>query len=71
MEESYQKLKYSVANSLILNDQNLDEPYLVSGNKTYSRRELATEISNETDFGVKLMSNIMILSLDLISRNKE
>jgi len=71
MDELSLQLKESVVESLLRNDQNLNEPYLVANNKTYNRRELAEEISHETEFGVKLLSNMMYLSLGLMARGKK
>ena len=64
------KLKNEVIKSLTKNPQNSDAPYLVCRAKTYTRKELALEIENETEFGVKIISDVLMLSLDLTARNK-
>lgn len=70
MQELSQRLKESLVNHL-MDCQDLDEPYLYSNNKKWTKREIAEEIKNETEFGIKNIRNIMILSLDLMSRKKK
>lgn len=71
MNELTLKLKNEVIRSLTNNEQNLDEDYyLVSGDKKYTRRELAAEIENETKFGIKMLSNMVMLAIDLTARQK-
>ncbi len=69
MDELTLKLKKSVISELLSNEQLIDEPYLVAKSKKWSRREIAKEIQNETDFGIKQLTNILLLSLDLFARN--
>lgn len=69
MQELSERLKNSLVKSLIRNEQNVDEPYLYSNGKHWTRREISEEIKNETEFGISQMTNIMVLSLDIIARN--
>lgn len=69
MQELTRKLKESLIDSLTRNQQNLNEPYLNKHGKLWTRKELSEEIRNETDFGIELMSNMLMLSIDIISRN--
>lgn len=70
MNELALKLKNGVVKTLTRNEQNLDEDYLVKSDKTYSRRELAAEIENETPFGMELLTKTIILAIDLITRQR-
>ena len=64
------KLKTVVIDKLISNDQNSDEPYMFLNKKKYTRRELANEIQNETKEGIDLLTNMIILAIDLTARQK-
>ncbi len=70
MNELTIKLKNEVVKQLTKNQQNIDDDYVVKGNKTYSRRELATEIINETQFGIELLANVIVLAIDLTARQR-
>lgn len=71
MEDLSLKLKKSVINLLTRNEQNLDEEYLVRDNKVYTRREIASEIEKESEFGIGMLSSMIILAIDLTARHKE
>jgi len=47
-----------------------DSPYMFIKGKSYTGIQLATEVKGETEVGVKLISNLLILTLDLLHRNK-
>jgi hypothetical protein len=70
MDELAKKLKVSLVNKLLSNEQLINEPYLSVGNKKWTRKEIAEEIGNETVFGIKQMSILLMLSLDLLAREK-
>ncbi|HLO91543.1 MAG TPA: hypothetical protein VK172_10305 [Lentimicrobium sp.] len=70
MDELSLKLKNSVIEFLTKNKENLDQPYLTRGDKQYTKRQLADEIQNETEFGVKLLADMLILAIDLTARQK-
>lgn len=70
MNELSLKLKKEVIRKLISNEQNLDEKYLTKGDKSYTRRDLANEIENETEYGISLLSSIIILAIDISTRSK-
>ncbi len=42
----------------------------VIGGKSYTGNEIAKEIEDETEIGLKMMDNIIQLSVDLVSRDK-
>lgn len=50
-----------------------DDPFIVYPhlNRTFTKRELATELENQTDIGVELVSKITLLAFDLFARQKE
>lgn len=70
MEELSKKLKEELIDNLTSSDILADEDYLIAGNKKYTRREIANEIENETEFGIKFMTNMLSLTIDLVARDK-
>jgi len=69
MNDLTKKVKESLVKTL-MEHKDIDEKYLIIGNEFYSRREIAEEIKNETEFGIKMLEKILLLSLDLLSRDK-
>lgn len=65
------KLKSALTKSLIANEDVVDEPYIYSHGKVYSRRELSYELQMETAVGIELIKNVLLLSIDLLARKKE
>lgn len=47
-----------------------DEPYLRTSTRTYTGNEVADEIEQETEFGVKCIDTIIQLTIDLLARDK-
>lgn len=70
METLSQKLKKATIDRLLRNQQIVNEPFLVNSGKSYSRRELADEIENETNFGISTLANLIILAADILNREK-
>ena len=70
MEELAKKLKNEAVNQLTRNEQNLNAPYLMRGDKMYTRKQLATEIENETEVGIEILTGMLILALDITTRQK-
>lgn len=70
MEELSKKLKAELISQLTRNEQNLNAPYLMRGDKMFTRKTLATEIENETDIGIEILTNILMLAVDLMTRQK-
>ena len=66
-----EKVKVELIRQLISNDQIADEPYIVFGNKSWTRRELAKEIEGETEVGIEQITNILDFALDIMTRTKE
>ncbi len=51
-----------------------DEVALLSlsiGKSSWTGNELADEIENQTEFGQRLVNNLVLLSLDLVTRGQE
>lgn len=69
MGELTDRLKSNLIKKLTDN-VDLDLPYLTSGENIYTRRQLAEEIEKETEIGLEVLTNSLMLSLDLISRQK-
>jgi hypothetical protein len=68
MDKLVKKLKNNLVSKLTANDQIMDNPYLIRGNKTYTMRQLSIEIENDTDFGVEFLTDMIMLSIDLTAR---
>ncbi len=68
MNELSNKLKSSLLKSL---NKDLDKPSLIIGNRSFTNRELIFEVESESEIGIKLLTNILMLSIDLLSRGKE
>lgn len=47
-----------------------DKPYLLANGKSWTTKELMSEIKNKTKFGEELVENTLRLTLDLLSRQK-
>jgi hypothetical protein len=54
-----------------LSKGNLDEPYIFSGKKSYTKKMIIEEIQNNTIIGNEFINNLILLSLDLLDRKKE
>lgn len=54
-----------------LSNRNLDEPYVVRKNIQYNRREVIEAIENDDELGISIISNLIVLALDLFDRDKE
>ena len=70
MEKLVNKLKVDLIEKLTQNKQISDEKYLIVGNKSYTRQDIADEIQNETEFGVDFLTNMLMLAIDLTARQK-
>lgn len=66
----YEKLQKTLTEDL-RSHQDQNGKYLTHGEKSISRAELAREIEGNTDFGIELVSDAIMLAIDLIARGKE
>lgn len=62
------KLKTELIRQLIKNKQNMDIPYFIKGDKTYTRQQLANEIENDTPLGIELLTSMLTLAIDITIR---
>lgn len=62
------RLKNALIKDLSKNEQNLDEPYVYSVGRWMTRREMASEVRNETDWGIELLGKMVRLAIE-IARN--
>jgi len=63
------KLKNGVADNLMNSPRDIDAVYMCQGSKSYSRRDLANEIKNETELGMDLITNMITIVLDKTARD--
>lgn len=72
MNELSNRLKNAIVSDILNKKQNLlDEHYVTSSQGSFTRRELAEEIKNETEVGMQVVEDILKLTLDLLHRQKE
>ena len=66
--ESMEKLKQlMVATYRKFGDE---KALLLKGKRSYTGNEIADEIENETEFGIKMVDNMIQLTIDLLKRDK-
>lgn len=69
--EAYENLCRVVASHYRGYENKVALQVLRIGKNEYTGNELADEIEAKTEFGQQLVNNLVILSLDLVSRGKE
>ena len=73
MKDLVEELKQGIIDTY-KNSVDIDKPYLTimgKESKIYSKRDICKELENETELGIKIMKNCILLSLDLFARGKE
>lgn len=70
INESFNKLKERIIDFLTYDEEKLNEPYLGRGYTQFTRAQLAKEVENETEAGTECINNIILLTINLISRGK-
>lgn len=56
----------------IQNEEDLDSPYLITANgKQYTLNDLLKEIRLQTPFGTQVQKDLLMLTIDLLLRNKK
>lgn len=68
--ESADKLKSLMISTYKKKGDNTALLIKVGEKRTWTGNEIVKEIEDETDFGIKLVNNIVQLSIDLLSRDK-
>lgn len=66
-EESMNELKSKIVSTY---KKLGDKKGLVTKGRSYTGNELAKEIEDETELGVKIIANMIMLTIDLVSRDK-
>jgi hypothetical protein len=64
------RLKTEIIKYLTKNPHYSDDPYLMIGEIQYSKREIADEIEKETKIGIKLLTDMIVLAIDITARGK-
>lgn len=64
------ELRKALWEHLISNPQIIDDPYLFTNGKVYTRRELSYEVNFGTPVGIEIITKMLLLSLDLMARDK-
>jgi hypothetical protein len=70
IRKAWTELKSSVVEMLSDGDD-LDVPYLITGSKSFTKRELALEVTNCTDQGIHVLKMLFSLTIDLVKRGKK
>lgn len=72
MEELVDRLRLGlVRNILNVKEDKLDIHYITSSQGSFTRREIAKEIKNKTEVGIRHMESLLRLSVDLVEREKQ
>jgi len=67
-QESFEALKNKMISTYKKRGE--DKVLLTKGKRSYTGNELVKEIEDETQFGLELMNGIILLCVDLLSRDK-
>jgi len=70
MEKYIERLKVKTI-EFLQKGTDLDRPYIFKGAKPFSKNDIINEIQNDTEDGIEFVLDLVILSLDLIDRNKK
>lgn len=72
MDKLTQRVKESLCRRILdVKSDKLDVHYITSSRGSFTRREMAYEIENETEVGLRQMESILHLTLHLLERGKE
>ena len=70
MEKYIERLKEKTI-EFLQKGTDLDRPYIFKGRKPFSKNDIINEIQNDTEDGIEFVLDLVILSLDLMDRNKK
>lgn len=72
-KELNNSLEGAIEEWVLLQDKNeLDKPYMINANgKSYSLRDILREVREQTPFGQRIEKDLIMLTIDLLIRNKE
>lgn len=66
------RLKESLIRTILnVKQDKLDEHYLTTSKGSFTRKELASEIENETEIGLQQLESILKLTIFLLEKNVE
>ena len=72
--KGYDKLKQATLRDLLKDKAKVNEPYVTvmasEGSATYTRQQLADEVKDETEHGIKILRMLMNLTADQLLRQK-
>ncbi len=72
MDKLTQRLKESLVREFLnVKMDKLDDSYMTTSRGSFTRRELAKEIEEETEIGLSQLESILKLTIHLLERNKE
>ena len=70
-ENGLDRIRYHLVRELLnRKEEDLDKPYLHSSQVSFTRRELAKEIENNTEVGKRQVEMMINLTIDLWEREK-
>lgn len=69
--QAFEALKKELVNDLTKNEQIRDKPYFYQHPKMWTRAEVAAEIEANTEFGIHMVSSMLMLALELMTRQNE
>lgn len=67
----YNQLKDAVIKHFLTGYDVVDKPIVHKGQKSYTAKQMAKEIHDDTEVGTSTMKNLVVLTADLIVRGKE
>lgn len=53
------------------NNKDMDVPYLITGDRVYTKNDLIKELETNSDIGQLLVNDMVKLAIDLVARAKE
>ncbi len=72
MNKLTQQLKTTLIRSFLNAPiEKLDDHYITSSKGSFTRKQLANEIENETEIGLQQMESILKLTIHLLERGRE
>lgn len=68
--EAYENLRAAAVKNMLHEERGLDDKYLIIGQRSFTRRQLAAEIEAGTADGTRILTSMVNLAAHLVSRNK-
>jgi len=67
--EAFDKLKQKLIADM-RNSKDADQPYISNSTGSWTKNQVADEVEKGTEFGIDMLSGLIMLTLDLMSRGK-